>query len=268
MVVQRITIRCGAFALVLALLPVAATAEPKPYPDETAINVALSHPAHLPPAESPALSPREVPAEPFAARYRMRPDGPLWTKWSTVMAEIERERRELADCRDLGAECMSAAARRFNAIAETARTRDGRARIGEINRAVNLSIRPENDLSQHGIVDRWTSPLATFAAGRGDCEDYAIAKLALLREAGVSAENLRFVIVAEKRNPLEHHAVAAVRHEGRWLVLDNRTLTLADAADLDVDPLFVLRGPEPAPVAEHAAPVAAAPSGADLPLLI
>lgn len=266
--VRRITITGGALALVLALLPVSATAEPKPYPDEAAINVAISHPADLSPAESPALSPRDVPAEPFAARYRMRPDGPLWTKWSTVMADIDRERRDLADCRNPGAECMSDAARRFNAIAETARAKDGRARIGEINRAVNLSIRAQDDLAQHGIIDRWTSPLATFAAGRGDCEDYAIAKLALLREVGVSGQDLRFVIVAEKRNPREHHAVAAVRHEGRWLVLDNRTLTLADAAELDADPLFVLRGPEPAPVAEPAPPETTASAGSDLPLLI
>jgi predicted transglutaminase-like cysteine proteinase len=247
---RRITLGGGAFALVLALLPGPATAEPKPYLDEGTINVALSHPSTDPSGsrEQPWRGSLE---EPFVARHRMRPNGPLWTKWSAVMADVERDNPVIVGCREAGPECSSGAARRIGAIVDAARAREGRARIGEINRSVNLAIRPQDDLVQHGIVDRWTAPLSTFAAGRGDCEDYALAKIVLLREAGVPAQNLRFVIVAEKRNPLEHHAVAAVRHEGRWLILDNRTLTLADAAALDVEPLFVLRAePEPAALAE------------------
>ena len=264
-VARRITIKGGAFALGLVLLPVTATAEPKPYPDEAAIRVALSHPVGRI-APEPATAPRAPSEEPFAARYRVRPDGPLWTKWTAVMADTARERQVAAACRNAGSDCVSEPARRFNAIADSARMREGRARIGEINRAVNLAIRAQHDLIQNGVIDRWTSPLATFEAGRGDCEDYAFAKLALLQEAGLHAQDLRFVILSEKRSPQQHHAVAAVRLDGRWLILDNRTFALADASALDVDPLFVMGG-EKEPVGLAAAPAGNAASG-DLPLLI
>ena len=71
--------------------------------------------------------------------------------------------------------CASPAALQFLAIVDSAKARDGRARLGEINRAINLAIRPISDLAQYG-ARRWSSPLTTFATGAGDCEDYAIAK--------------------------------------------------------------------------------------------
>ena len=53
-----------------------------------------------------------------------------------------------------------------------------------------------------------------------DCEDYAIAKYVALREAGVEAADLRFLLVRDRL--AGDHAVLGVRYEGRWLILDNR----------------------------------------------
>jgi len=78
-----------------------------------------------------------------------------------------------------------------------AKAREGRARLGEINRAINLAIRPMSDLAQYGAIDVWSSPLVTFANGAGDCEDYAIAKFAALRHAGISPDDLRIVIMRD-----------------------------------------------------------------------
>ena len=118
------------------------------------------------------------------------------------------------------------------------RAHDGRARIGVINRAINLAIRPMTDLAQWGVVDRWTAPLATLASGRGDCEDYAIAKYVALREAGVAENDVRLVIVRDLASG-EDHAVVAARADERWIVLDNRRLTFVeDAAMPHVLPLF------------------------------
>jgi predicted transglutaminase-like cysteine proteinase len=44
-----------------------------------------------------------------------------------------------------------------------------------------------SDLAQYGVTELWASPLTTFAAGAGDCEDYAIAKYVALRQAGMAA---------------------------------------------------------------------------------
>ncbi len=53
--------------------------------------------------------------------------------------------------------------------------REGRARLGEINRAINLAVRPVSDLAQYGQLDVWTSPLVTLTRRRRlrrlcDCE--------------------------------------------------------------------------------------------------
>jgi predicted transglutaminase-like cysteine proteinase len=85
-------------------------------------------------------------------------------------------------------------------------------------------------LVQHGVPDLWSSPLVTFTSGQGDCEDYAIAKLVALRELGFADDDLRLLVVFERGAPALH-AVAAVRFEGRWLVLDNRRLAMIDLAE-------------------------------------
>jgi predicted transglutaminase-like cysteine proteinase len=122
----------------------------------------------------------------------------------------------------------------------TPRARDGRARLGEINRAVNLAIHPVSDLAQFGQIDVWSSPLVTFYRGAGDCEDYAIAKFVALRMAGIPSEDLRIVVMADTLSG-EGHAVAAVRLDGHWLILDNRRMAMMeDIAVRNYRALFVI----------------------------
>ncbi|MBI3433495.1 MAG: transglutaminase-like cysteine peptidase [Proteobacteria bacterium] len=134
---------------------------------------------------------------------------------------------ELAACRANPSGCGSKAAQRLLAIANAAAAKPGRARLGEVNRAVNLAIRPMSDMAQHGVIDFWNSPLATLTSGRGDCEDYAIVKYAALRLAGLAEHDLRLLIVRDKTSGGDH-AVLAVRLEGRWLLLDNRGLMMIE----------------------------------------
>ena len=82
------------------------------------------------------------------------------------------------------------------------------------------------DLAQYGEVDVWSSPLVTFNTGAGDCEDYAIAKYVALQMAGISAENLRIVVVLDLNG--EGHAVASVRLDGHWLILDNQQMAMVE----------------------------------------
>ena len=131
-----------------------------------------------------------------------------------------------------------------------------------------------SDVAQWGVPDRWSAPLATFASGRGDCEDYAIAKYVALRKAGLAEDDVRLVIVRERASG-EDHAVVAARVDEKWIVLDNRRLTLlADTEMPRVRPLFVFdrdgvkRFTPPTAEARHApAPsesAAAAPSALGL----
>jgi len=169
------------------------------------------------------------PSEPFAGDLLIAPVSDLSAKWTELQVRISSEQETLVACQSDWDSCP-AAARRFMAIIELARQREGRARLGEINRAVNLSIKPVSDWELYGVDDFWSAPLATFSIGAGDCEDYAIAKYVAFRESGIAPDDLRLVILHDlKRNT--NHAVLAVRQDQEWLILDNRTLIIVNAEE-------------------------------------
>ena len=212
-----------------------------------------------PPIQMAALAPAEeahraTPAPAHTGPFGMASThgGTMPAKWRILQPAIAMEIRLLDSCRADPQSCTPAAAR-FLSIVDTARARAGRARIGEINRAINLAIRPESDVVRFGAPDVWTTPLTTFAAGAGDCEDYAIAKYVALREAGVAPEDLRIVIVRNLARA-EDHAVAAARVDDQWLILDNRhMLLLNDSQATGLTPLVTLDhndGPETFTVAQ------------------
>jgi predicted transglutaminase-like cysteine proteinase len=179
-------------------------------------------------------------AEPFGFAATVLSAGGLREKWRGVARQLDDEAVQLALCDGDRDRCVSPAALRLLAIVDNARARDGRARLGEINRAINLAIRPMSDLAQYGEIDVWTSPLVTFAHGAGDCEDYAIAKFVALRLAGVAASDLRIVIMRDTIRG-EDHAVAAARLDGHWLTLDNRRMAMIEDAQVrNYRPTYVI----------------------------
>src|SRR5262249_11267714 len=184
------------------------------------------------------LPPR--PAEPFGLAVTRIYWGGILAKWLGVMQRLDDEGVQVALCDGAREHCASDAALQCLAIVDAARQRDGRARLGEINRAVNLAIHPMSDLAQFGEIDVWSSPLVTFYRGAGDCEDYAIAKFAALRMAGIPAEDLRIVVMADTLRG-EGHAVAAVRLDGTWRVLESRRMAMMeDIAVRNYRALFVI----------------------------
>ncbi|HZY49017.1 MAG TPA: transglutaminase-like cysteine peptidase [Devosia sp.] len=84
-----------------------------------------------------------------------------------------------------------------------------------INSSVNHLIRYRSDAADH-----WATPVETAARGSGDCEDFAIAKLWLLRSIGYGPEQLQLVILRDTRTTA-FHAVLAVHVNGRRYILDN-----------------------------------------------
>lgn len=178
--------------------------------------------------------------EPFGLSSTVLTYGGLRDKWLAVQRQLDDERVQLALCDGDRDHCVSPAALQLLAIVDDARDREGRARLGDINRAINLAIRPMDDLAQYGQIDVWSSPLVTLGHGAGDCEDYAIAKLVALRLAGIAADDLRIVVLRDTLSG-EDHAVAAARLDGHWLMLDNRRMAMIEDGDMrNVRPLFVI----------------------------
>src|SRR5215831_18738502 len=165
-------------------------------------------------------------------------DGALLDKWRRVQADITKDLEVVAQCQ-AGKPCP-APAERLISLSMEGYGRSGRARVGLLNRAVNLAISPVSDETQWGVPDHWSDPLETLHSNSGDCEDYAIVKYAALLAAGVSKDAVK-IVVLRNRLPNEDHAVVVVRVDHQWLVLDNRTMTLM--RDMDVRraiPEFVL----------------------------
>jgi len=164
--------------------------------------------------------------------------GEVAAKWRAVEADIDREQQVLARCREQEA-CPVVAQNLLDIVAEGA-GRSGLARVGLINRAVDLAITPTSDEAQWGVADHWSPPFETLQTHRGDCEDYAIVKYVALLQAGLSHDDVKIVIL---RNllPKEDHAVVAARVDGQWVILDNRRLALVrDTKMVGSIPKFVL----------------------------
>ena len=172
-------------------------------------------------------------AQPFGLNAVLVASGELLTNWSRVEADIRAESEILAQCRENIVHCPPAA-RTFLAIIAEGRAHGGRARIGMINRAINLAIRPMSDLAQWGVEDRWTAPLATLTTGFGDCEDYAIAKYVALVEAGVAAEDVRLIIARDLVRVVKRgHRDCGSRDEDR--IEHGKRRHGAGTANVDVD---------------------------------
>jgi hypothetical protein len=78
--------------------------------------------------------------------------GEVAAKWRAVEADIDREQQVLARCRAQEA-CPVVAQNLLDLVAEGA-GRSGVARVGLIDRAVDLAITPAGDEAQWGVADR------------------------------------------------------------------------------------------------------------------
>lgn len=116
-----------------------------------------------------------------------------------------------------------------------------------VNQFVNRRLSFATDVDAWGVEDHWASPLQALAQGRGDCEDYAIAKYFLLLELALPAEQLRLVYVRALQvlpgqgAVVRPHMVLAwqARPTDEPLVLDNLVPDIAPAgARSDLTPVY------------------------------
>ena len=112
-----------------------------------------------------------------------------------------------------------------------------------VNQYVNRRIVFATDQEAWGEVDYWASPLEALRKGRGDCEDYAIAKYFSLLAAGMPASRLRLVYVRARLDDGEVQAHMVLAYQppdgGEVLVLDNLVEeVLPTTQRSDLSPVF------------------------------
>ncbi|MCC0013817.1 MAG: transglutaminase-like cysteine peptidase [Hoeflea sp.] len=116
------------------------------------------------------------------------------------------------------------------------------AQLRHVSASVNNLVAYRTDEQNHGRLDQWSTPNETLARASGDCEDYAILKMAVLARLGVPVNAMEIVVVKDTRRRL-FHAVLSVALKDRTVILDNMT----DAVEADTEkrtyaPLFSLSG--------------------------
>ncbi|SCX27816.1 hypothetical protein DSM25558_4304 [Agrobacterium sp. DSM 25558] len=97
---------------------------------------------------------------------------------------------------------------------------DALALVTKVNRQVNAAIRPAEDSVVYGRSNYWTLP----KDGRGDCEDYAMAKTKALLDAGFPASKMAMSVVLDRGG--NNHAVLMVRLSDGDYILDNMTSSI------------------------------------------
>ncbi len=101
--------------------------------------------------------------------------------------------------------------------------------LARVNIWVNREIAYVNDDRNYRQRDFWATAEQTIARGKGDCEDFAILKMQMLRAAGVDAERMKLVLLRDLAANADH-AFLLVQTDAGKLVLDNVTDRLYDGS--------------------------------------
>lgn len=137
---------------------------------------------------------------------------PVTKRWTRALGEFQSEETGVQNRHQF---------RAYTAILDQVKGLRRGMQIPKVNYMVNRVLAYRDDARLWQTGEYWASPVESLTKRAGDCEDYAILKYALLRDLGVKDEDMR-VVVLKDTAARQHHAVLSVRHDGKWLILDNR----------------------------------------------
>ncbi|MCR4268620.1 transglutaminase-like cysteine peptidase [Nitratireductor sp. ZSWI3] len=115
-------------------------------------------------------------------------------------------------------------------------------KLAAVNLAVNQAISYTPDKENYGTLDHWAKPEQILARGRGDCEDYAILKMAALNAAGVPLASMSVVVLQDQRRRLFHAVLAVSTSKGHYILDNLSDAVVADTALPDYLPLYSMSG--------------------------
>jgi predicted transglutaminase-like cysteine proteinase len=101
--------------------------------------------------------------------------------------------------------------------------------LARVNQWVNREIAYVNDDRNYRQRDFWATAEQTLGRGKGDCEDFAILKMQMLRAAGVDADRMKLVLLRDLAANADH-AFLLVQTDAGKVVLDNVTDRLYDGS--------------------------------------
>jgi predicted transglutaminase-like cysteine proteinase len=153
--------------------------------------------------------------------------------------------RLLANLRRLGGD-TSIFAQWRKAIDDASAMHRTEDKLRRVNEFFDRRIQFAEDQESWGQSDYWATPMETLAKGKGDCEDFTIAKYFTLLNAGVPDDELRLVYVKARlggpnSTVQQAHMVLAwyATPDAEPLVLDNLIVDIRPASRrADLTPVF------------------------------
>lgn len=92
--------------------------------------------------------------------------------------------------------------------------------LARVNRWVNDQVAYQSDDRLYGQRDYWASAEQTLAQLKGDCEDYAILKMHMLRAAGIRPDRMKFTLLRDMAANRDHAFLMVTGASGEH-ILDN-----------------------------------------------
>lgn len=154
---------------------------------------------------------------------------PVAGRWAKVYGEIGACAGN-GDCGKKG--------RAFTDLTESMRDKRFLEKLTTVNRSINTLIAYRKDDTTYGNLDYWAKPAEILSNGSGDCEDFAILKMAALIAAGVPAQSMSLVVLQDRSRGV-YHAILSVATQSGTFILDNLSNTVArDEAYRSYIPLY------------------------------
>lgn len=135
---------------------------------------------------------------------------PVSARWAPIYRAISGCAGNACGQKDKGFAKMVVAARQERFL----------AKLDRVNRGVNGLIAYRRDKVVYGSLDHWAKPTEILKRGAGDCEDFAILKMAALVDAGIPAQSMSLVVLQDSEKRV-FHAVLSVATGSGTFILDN-----------------------------------------------
>lgn len=119
---------------------------------------------------------------------------------------------------------------------------DPKQRIAFIHTFVISHIHYAEDIDVYRTRDYWATPAETLSRRRGDCEDFAILELMLLKESGIPAANIYLTVGADLIARRDHALLSVLIGNTLWALDQRATSPFLATSMTDFRPILTLRG--------------------------
>lgn len=109
---------------------------------------------------------------------------------------------------------------KMEAILHDADTKGFFRKLALVNIRVNALVKYSRDRANYGALDHWATPDEILSLRSGDCEDYAILKMAALARVGVPLQSMSLVILRDSHRQVFHAVLSVSTSNGNY-ILDN-----------------------------------------------